>query len=254
MKTYTGESLDVIGSIVVNVECGGQRESLQLHIVAGAGPTSLGGDCLCKLKLNWPAICHLASSPTLESVLDMHNSVFKEELGCVQGMSAKIHVEPGSTQQFCKARPVPYALRGRVERELDRLHGSGVIEPVEFAEWAAPIVPVIGDGSVRVCGDYKVTVYKVVEVDSYPLPRIDDLFASLAVSKLLSKLDLAHAYQQIPLAEESKKFVVINTHKGLYRYNRLPFGISSAPAIFQRMMEGILQGIPMSQSISTTFW
>ena len=245
VKTYTGESLVVIGSIVVDVEYEGQRESLQLHIVAGAGPMLLGQDWLHKLKLNWPAICHLSSSPTLESVLIMHNAVFNEELGCVQGMSAKIHVEPGSTPQFCKARPVPFALRGRVEQELDRLHESEVIKPVEYAEWAAPIVPVIkSDGSVCICGDYKVTVNRVAKVDSYPLPRIDDLFASLAGRKLFSKLDLAHAYQQIPLAKESKIFVVINTHKGLYRYNRLPFGISSAPAIFQRMMEGILQGIP----------
>ena len=87
VKTYTGESLDVIGSIDVDVEYEGQRESLQLHIVAGAGPTLLGQDWLHKLKLNWPAICHLSSSPTLESVLDMHNSVFNEELGCAENVS-----------------------------------------------------------------------------------------------------------------------------------------------------------------------
>ena len=98
--------------------------------------------------------------------------------------------------------------------------------------------------TVRICGGYKVTVNRVAKVDSCPLMQINDLIASLAGGKLFSKLDLAHTYQQIPLAEESKKFVVINTHKGLYRYNRLPFGISSATAIFQRMMEGILQGIP----------
>ena len=196
VKTYTGESLDVIGSIVVDVEYESQRESLQLHIVAGAEPTLLGRDWLHKLKLNWPAICHLSSSLTLESVLDMHNTLFNEELGCVQGMSAKIHVEPGSSPQFCKARPVPFAL------SLDRLHESGVIEPVEYAEWVAPIVPVIkSDGSVRICGDYKVTVNRVAKVDSYPLPRIDDLFALLAGGKLFSKLDLALAYQQIPLAD-----------------------------------------------------
>ena len=81
VKTYTGEPLDVIGSIVVDVKYEDQRESLQLHIVAGAGPTLLGRDLLHKLKLNWPAICHLSSSPTLESVLDMHNAVFNA--GCV---------------------------------------------------------------------------------------------------------------------------------------------------------------------------
>ena len=245
VKTYSGESLDVIGSIDVDVKYEGQKASLRLQIIAGDGPTLLGQDWLHKLKLNWPAISHLSSPVTLESMLDMHSSVFNEELGRVQGMSEKIHVEPGATPQFCNARPMPYALRGRVECELDRLHELGVIEPVEFAEWAAPIVPVVkSDRSVRICGDYKVTVNKVATVDTYPLPRIEDLFASLAGGKLFSKIDLGHAYQQIPLAEESKKFVVINTHKGLYRYNCLPFGIASAPAIFQRMIEGILQGIP----------
>ena len=56
-------------------------------------------------------------------------------------------------------------------------------------------------------------------------------------------MDLTHAYQQIPLDEESKRYTVINTHKGLFRYNRLPFGVASAPSIFQRTMEGILRGI-----------
>ena len=120
-----------------------------------------------------------------------------------------------------------------MERQLDRLHELGVIEPVELAEWAALIVPVIKrDGSVRICGDYKVTVNRVAKVDSYPLLRMDDLFVSLAEGKHFSKLDLAHAYQQIPLAEESKKFIVINT-QGLYRYNRLPCGISSALQFFK---------------------
>ena len=77
----------------------------------------------------------------------------------------------------------------------------------------------------------------------YPLPRIKDLFALLARGKIFSKLDLAHAYQQIALSEESKQYVVINTHKGLYVYNRLLFGVASAPSIFQRTMEGILCGI-----------
>ena len=74
------------------------------------------------------------------------------------------------------------------------------------------------------------------------MPKIDDLFSQLAGRKHFSKLDLAHAYLQI--AEESKQYVVINAHKGLYRYNRLLFGIHSAPAIFQRTIESILRGIP----------
>ena len=85
---------------------------------------------------------------------------------------------------------------------------------------------------------------KATNVDTYPLPKIDNLLASLGRGKSFSKLDLAHAYQQIPLDEASKKYIVVNTHKGLFRYNRLPFRVSSAPSIFQQTMEGILSGIP----------
>lgn len=58
------------------------------------------------------------------------------------------------------------------------------------------------------------------------------------------KLDLSHAYHQIPLHEEAKKYVTINSHKGLFTYRVLPFGVSSSPAIFQWTMEGLLRGIP----------
>ena len=61
--------------------------------------------------------------------------------------------------------------------------------------------------------------------------------------EFFSKLDLSQAYQQLPLDEESKNYVVIITHKGLFRYTRLLFGISSAQGIFQRVIESVLQGI-----------
>ena len=120
-----------------------------------------------------------------------------------------------------------------------------MIETVQFSDWAAPVVPVVKpDNSVRLCGDYKVTINRVAKLDVYPLPRIEEILASLAGGTKFTKLDLAHAYQQVQLDEESKKFTTINTSKGLYQYTRLPFGIASAPAIFQRTMEGLLQGIP----------
>lgn len=71
---------------------------------------------------------------------------------------------------------------------------------------------------------------------------MDELFASLAGGRYFSNLDLSNAFLQTELEEKSKKLVIINTPKGLFQYNRLPFGISSAPAIFQRCMETLLQG------------
>ena len=87
------------------------------------------------------------------------------------------------------------------------------------------------------------TVNPVLKLDRYPIPKVSDLFAQLGQGKYFSTLDLSHAYQQLPLEAESRKFVVINTYKGLFHYTRLPFGIYSAPGIFQWVIESLLQGI-----------
>ena len=177
----------------------------------------------------------------MQHLLERHTDAFKDELGLVEAAPAKIHVDPSAQPRFCKPRTVPYALKGKVGQELEWLESTGIISPVEFADWAAPIVPVVKtDGTIRICGDYKVTINQAAKVDTYPLPRIKDLLASLGRGKLFTKLDLAHAYQQIPLDEKLKKYTVINTQKGLFQYNQLPFGVASAPSIFQRTMEGIL--------------
>ena len=102
----------------------------------------------------------------------------------------------------------------------------------------SPIVPVLkADGcSVRICGDFKL-LNQACKLDKYPLPKIDDLFVHVASGTVFSKLDLSQAYQQVPFAEQSCKYVVVNTHCGLFRYNRLPFGVSLAPGIFQHIVE-----------------
>ena len=247
LRTYTGAELDVQGSLTVDVTYGSQQHTLPLLVVAGTGPSLLGRDWLLKIQLDWRTLHLLRAAPPtqLQAILNRHSEVFKEELGCMKGVTATIVIDPQAQPRFCKPRTVPFALRSKVESELSRLERAGVIEPVQFSTWAAPIGPVLKqDGSLRICGDYKVTVNRAAKTDCFPLPRIDDLFASLSGGKAFSKLDLAHAYQQLQLDEDSKKLVVINTHKGLFRYNRLPFGVSAAPAIFQRTIEGVLQGIP----------
>ena len=238
-----------------NMETGKQKREMEtgrmalvghrtLLIVAGCGPTLMGRDWLSRIRLNWQQIHHLCTE-SLQAVLARYPAVFQEGLGTLKGYQANIHVDPDAVLRYNAARSVPYALRDLVDRELQRLQDEGTLEPVEFAEWAAPIVAVLKQdkSTVRICGDFSVTVNPVSKLDKYPIPKVNDLFAKLGKGKLFSKLDLSHAYQQLPLDTESKKYVVINTHKGLFQYSRLPFGISSAPGIFQRVMDSLLQGI-----------
>ena len=143
------------------------------------------------------------------------------------------------------ASPVPFAIRDAVGQELDRLEKQGILQRVDHREWAAPIVAVPKkDGRFRLCGDYKVTISQVLKVDQYPLPNPEELFATLANGTLFSKLDLSQAYLQVQLDKSSTPFVTINTHQGLYQPMRHSFGVASAPAMFQKLMNTVLKGIP----------
>ena len=94
---------------------------------------------------------------------------------------AKLEISKDAKPKFCKPRPVPFALKKAVEKELDRLESSVIIEKVTHSDWAAPIVAIPKkDGKLHLCGDYKVTVNQVLEIDQYPFPKPDYLFATLA--------------------------------------------------------------------------
>ena len=92
-------------------------------------------------------------------ILQKHTQLLEEGVGALQEAKTKIHVDRTATPIFHKARQVPYTLREKLEQGLERLERAGTIEPVQYSEWATPIVPVMkSDGTVIVCGDYKLTV------------------------------------------------------------------------------------------------
>ena len=220
----------------MNVCYDGVEYSLPLLVVSGKGPALLGRNWLEKIKLNWPKSDWKRFCKNMLSCLRRGLELYKPT-------KAKIDIDPTATPIFHKARPVPYTLREKIERDLERLERARTIEPVQYSEWGTPIVPVMkSDGTVRVCGDYKLTVNKVSKLDDYPIPKLDGQYTKLVGGQTFTELHLSHAYEQMLLDENSKEFLTINTHKGLYRYNRLP----SAPGIFQRTMEGLLQEIPLT--------
>ena len=236
LSTYTGENIPVLGEVMVPVRYEQQQQKLPALVVRSQGPNLFGRNWMEAVKLNWDAIFCVDNGnihSKLKQVLEAHKDVFNPELGTLKGMKAKIYLNEGAQPKYVKARAVPYAMRAPLEQELERLEREGIISPVQFSEWAAPIVPVVkSDGSVRVCGDYKCTINQASKLDNYPIPKTEDLLTTLGGSQKFTKLDMSQAYQQLLLDDESKQYTTINTHKGLYQYNRLPFGVSSAPGIF----------------------
>ena len=152
LRTYTWEELKVLVAIDVHVQLGTQQHDLSLLVVPGSGPSLLGRDWMVPIRLDWHSLNKVQpADDSVQTLLSRHDTVFRDELGQVTDATAKIYVDPQAPSKFCKARTVPYALRPKVESELERLQQAGVIEPVQFAEWAAPIVPVLKkDGSLRI--------------------------------------------------------------------------------------------------------
>ena len=255
LKTYTGEQVPVLGKMKVRVSYLQQSQELWLEVVTGKGPNLMGRNWLKKMKLNLAEINNVSTSkPTLESLMQKFGEIFNEELGTIKTFHAELQVREGEKPRFFKPRSIPYAVKGVIGKELDRLEEEGILEKIDHSDWASPIVAVMKrivavmkpNGKYWICGDFKVTVNQALMVNQYPLPNVEDLFTTLAGGKKFTKLDLSQAYLQLQLEPESQKYCTINTHQGLYHFNRLPFGISSAPAIFQKIMDTILQGIPQT--------
>ena len=230
LTTYTGQGLKVLGELTVRAVYRDQEKQLPLVVVAGGGPALFGRNWLGQIQLDWTSI-HKVSTP-LDQLLKEYKEVFRLELGTLQGVQAKLVVKPDASPKFHKPRSVPYALKTAIEQDLEHLEQAEILTKVKFSDWAAPVVPVPkADGRIRICGDYKVTINPVLQVDQFPMPTPEDLFATVAGGKTFSKLDLSQAYQQVLLEPDSRRYITISTHKGLYQYNRLPFGVASAPAI-----------------------
>ena len=123
LRTYTGEQLEIKGSLMVDVVCGSQNARLPLLVVAGKGPSLLGRDWLLSIRLDWQGLHRLQPAPPTESlhvVLDKHLAVFTNELGRMKGVKATLYLKSDAQPRFCKPRSVPFALHDKVDKELER--------------------------------------------------------------------------------------------------------------------------------------
>jgi hypothetical protein len=237
--------VDVLGQIHVNVEYEGQSKKLPLVITKGNKVSLFGRNWIEYIQLNWKEIFSVKMTRSLKDVLDRYQQVFKGDYGEIKDFVAHVNLKENSTPIFHKARPVPYALREAVDKEIKKLVDSGIYVKVESSEWASPVVVVPkANSQVRICGDYKVSINQLVEDQPYPLPTAEDIFSKLAGGKKFSKIDLSSAFQQLKVDETSRKYLTINTLQGLLQPTRLQFGIKTAPHTFQRVMDQVLQGIP----------
>lgn len=124
------------------------------------------------------------------------------------------------------------------------MESMGVISKMdEPTLWCAGMVvaPKKG-GAIRICMDLKPLNENVIR-EVHPLPKVHEILAQLSEAKVFSKLDANSGFWQIPLSQSSRPLTTFITPYGRYWFNKMPFGISSAPKHFQKRMNYILTGL-----------
>jgi hypothetical protein len=151
-------------------------------------------------------------------------------------------------------RRLPYNMRGSVEKKINDLETLDVIERIERAiPWASPLVciPKANQNDVRICV-YMRQANNTITCERFSIPNVEETLQEMNGATCFSKLDLNSGFHQMQLEENSSHITTFVCYKGLYRYKRLMFGVLSAPEIYQRIIQRVLQGVSGCKKIFQT--
>lgn len=189
---YNSQKIQVQGLAKVDVSHKGKTyKDLPLTVVQGQRPSLFGLNWIGEVALgidldnyNVNKVQNIQPKESLSKLLEKHKTIFEGSQGTVKGVTASLLLKADATPKFCSPRQIPFALKPLVEQEIQRLVDNQSFEKVTYSDWGTPIVPVVKpDGSIRLCGDYKVTVYPQLQVAQHPLPKPEDMFATLGNSR-----------------------------------------------------------------------
>nr|XP_006822924.1 PREDICTED: uncharacterized protein K02A2.6-like [Saccoglossus kowalevskii] len=241
-----GEAEMTVQSLVTN-----QQLTENFCVVKSTGGNLLG--CETAVNLGLLRIMNNVHStiivPTVGKIVnDFMNRL--EGIGKMKHVKAKLHIDKSVKPVAQQHRRVPFHVRDKVEKELQKLEELDIIEKaVGATPWVSPIVVVPKKENIRICVDMRAP-NTAIERERHPIPTIEDLIVDLNGATVFTKIDLNKGYHQIELDPDSRHITTFATHLGLFCYKRLSFGINSAAEIFQKAVSDALQGIPGARNIS----
>lgn len=226
-----GGQLDCQGQFQVSTAYKDKSYSFPMYVIKGKSVNNL---------LSRSTAAEMGLVKRIEEV---HNAF--GEHGTLKTEPVKIQLKDNATPYALHtARRVPIPLMHKVREELRRMEENDIIEEVtEPTDWCAPMVPVLKKtGKVRICVDLK-KLNEQVKRERFILPTPEEIIAKLSGATVFSSLDAASGFFQIPLHSDSTRLTTFITPFARYCFRRLPFGITSAPEIFQRKMTETLYGL-----------
>jgi len=219
------------------------------YVIEGKGKSLLGRNTAEQLGVL--RVGFVRGINTGQDILAEYPECF-EGIGKLKGFKAKFYVDGNVRPVAQPVRRIPYNLRGPVEEELAKLLKADIIEKVEGpTPWVSPIivVPKGGTKEIRICVDMRQANEAVIR-ERHPIPTVDDVLYHLNEGTVFSRLDLKWGFHQIELDEDSRGITTFIAHSGLFRYKRLMFGISSAPELYQHVIQQVLTGCAGAHNIA----
>ncbi|KAG8913502.1 hypothetical protein FRC01_004506, partial [Tulasnella sp. 417] len=150
----------------------------------------------------------------------------------------RINLRPDAKEVSLAPYSASPAKRETIDQQMDSWLSLGVIEPSE-SPWGFPVLIVYRNGKARMCIDYR-KLNAMTIPDEYPLPKQSDIIQSLTGSQWLSSLDALSGFTQLEIIKEDRPKTAFRTHRGLYQFKRMPFGLRNGPSVFQRVMQNVL--------------
>ena len=245
------EPIEVLGTFESGVYCeaSGERCVDEFTVVKSHGRALLGKDTAEKLNVlrvgppNLPQVYSITSEGTSVDIVKNFPDVFSG-VGKLKDYQLKLHVNKDVKPLAQPLRRLPFGLREKVDKKLDELLKEDIIEEVHSGptEWVSPLVVVPKpDGDIRICIDMR-RANEAIERERHPIPTIEEVLHDLNGSTVFSKLDLKWGFHQVELDPESREITTFITHRGLFHYKRLMFGITSAPEKYQKIVKDALIG------------
>ena len=243
------EPIEVLGTFEAEIHWEVSAKSCldEFTVVKGPGTTLLGKYTVNVLRVGPPSnplACTITSEGDAGDVLKDFADIF-QGVGKLRDFQLKLHINKNVKPVAQPVRRLPFGLRDKVEKKLDELLQEDIIEeiPCGPTEWTSPLVVVPKpDGDIRICVDMR-RANEAIERERHRILTIEEVLHDLNGSTVFSTLDLRWGFHQIELDdEESRQITTFVTHRGLYRYKRLMFGITSAPEKYQKIVSDVLQG------------
>ena len=277
LSAYGGSKLDVIGDVRIRVWRDELKCSLDCKIVDSKAVRPLLGHKACvgmKIikyhdndEINKPLtgsaqVYSIESKPkqtaprgslTKEALFKKYPEVFGEGVGKLPG-EHHIRMDPTVEPVQHAPRRVPVAIRAKLKEALEELEEQNIVTPVTTpTPWISSLVTVQKkSGKLRICLDPR-DLNKAIQRENYLLPTIEDIATRLHGAKVFTKLDVRNGFWHIALDEKSSYLTTFHTPFGRYRWNRVPFGICSAPEVFQRKMHELVEGLSGIEVVADDF-